>query len=88
MAESNADTTAQSGSRAMPMSMRAPPANIPPPRPLLMDNNLSTNWKQWRKFWQRFEVATGIFKQEDLIRVATLLSVVGADTAKVYDTFT
>ena len=33
-------------------------------------------------------IATGIFKQEDLIRVATLLSVVGEDAAKVYDTFT
>ena len=88
MAQSNADTTGQSGSRAMPITMMAPPVNIPPPRPLLMDNNLSTNWKQWRKVWQRFEIATGIFKQEDLIRVATLLSVVGEDAAKVYDTFT
>ena len=88
MAQSNADTTAQSGSRAMPMSMMAAPANIPPPRPLVMDNNLSTNWKQWRKVWQRFEIATGTFKQEGLIRVATLLSVVGEDAAKVYDTFT
>ena len=70
------------------MSMMAAPANIPPPRPLVMDNNLSTNWKQWRKVWQRFEIATGTFKQEGLIRVATLLSVVGEDAAKVYDTFT
>ena len=82
MAESNADTTAQSGSRAMPMM--ASSANIPPPRPLLMDNNLSTNCMQWRKVWQRFEIVIGIFKQEVLIRVAILLSVVGEDAAKVY----
>ncbi|RLJ22759.1 hypothetical protein DJ031_00295 [bacterium endosymbiont of Escarpia laminata] len=86
MAESNtADTT---GCGASATAMLIPPANIPPPRPLIMDNNLATNWKQWRKIWQRYEIATGIYKQEGLIRVATLLSVIGEDAAKVYDTFT
>ena len=37
---------------------------------------------------QRYDIATGIVKQEGLIRVAIRLSVHGEDAAKVYDTFT
>ena len=65
-----------------------PPANLPPPKPLIMGDNLATSWKQWRKIWLRYEIATGINKQEGLVRVATLLSVIGEDAARVYATFT
>ena len=89
MYETNLSNTADTtGNWASTVTMMIPPANIPPPRPLDMDDNLATNWKQWRKTWQRYEIATGIFKQEGLIRVATLLSVIGEQAAKVYDTFT
>ena len=89
MYETNLSNTADTtGNGASTVTMMIPPANIPPPRPLDMDDNLATNWKQWRKTWQRYEIATGIFKQEGLIRVATLLSVIGEQAAKVYDTFT
>ena len=89
MYETNLSNTADTtGNGASTVTMMIPPANIPPPRPLDMDDNLATNWKQWRKTWQRYEIATGICKQEGLIRVATLLSVIGEQAAKVYDTFT
>ena len=62
------------------------PANLPPPKPLKMDDNLATSWNQWRKIWIRYEIATGINKQVGLVRVATLLSFIGKDAAKVYMT--
>ena len=64
-----------------------PPVNLPPPKPLIVDDNLASNWKQWKKVWQRYEIAAGIYKQEDLIRVSTLLSVIREDAVKVFDTF-
>lgn len=64
-----------------------PPANLPPPKPLVVDDNLASNWKQWKKVWQRYEIAAGIYKQADLVRVSTLLSVIGEDAVKAFDTF-
>ena len=57
-----------------------PPANLPPPKPLIVDDNLATTWKQWKKVWQRYEIAAQIYKQEDIVRVSTLLSVIGEDS--------
>ena len=65
-----------------------PPANLPPPKPLVIVDNLATSWKQWKKIWQRYEIAAGIYKQSDLVRVATLLSVIGEDAVQIFDTFT
>ena len=64
-----------------------PPANLPPPKALVMDDNVATNWKAWKKVWTRYEIATGISKQEPLVRVSTLLSVIGEDATKAFDTF-
>lgn len=61
--------------------------NLPPPKPLVVDDNLASNWKQWKKVWQRYEIATGINKQENLVRVSTLLSVIGEEAVKAFDTF-
>lgn len=41
-----------------------------------------------KKYGTRYEIATGICKQEDLVRVSTLLSVIGEETVKAFDTFT
>ena len=63
-------------------------SNIPPPKPLnINDKSVSILWKSWKKTWTRFEVATGIDETSDKKRVCTLLSVIGEDAVKVYDTF-
>ena len=64
-----------------------PPANLPPPKPLMMDDNLATNWNAWKKAGTRYEVATGVNKQEQLVRVWTMLSVIGEDATKAFDAF-
>ena len=50
-----------------------PPANVPPTKPLVMDDKLASNWNAWKKAWTRYEVATGVNKQEQLVRVSKLL---------------
>ena len=35
----------------------------------------------------RYEIATGIYKQENLVRLSTLLSVIGEEAVKAFDTF-
>ena len=60
---------------------------LPPPKPLIVHDNLVSNWKQWKKGWQLYEIAAGIYKQEYLIRVSTLLSVIGEDAARAFNTF-
>lgn len=64
-----------------------PPANFPPQKPLIVDENLASNWKQWKKVWQRYEIAAGIYKQDDLVRVSTLLSVIGEDAINMFGRF-
>ena len=63
---------------AAPLIM--PSANLPPPKPLVIDDNLATSWKQWKKIWQRYEIAAGINKQSD--------SVIDEDSVKIFNTFT
>ena len=72
---------------APPAQIFMPPANLPPPKALVMDDNVATNWKAWKKVWSRYEIATGISKQEPLVRVSTLLSVIGEDATKAFDAF-
>ena len=63
-------------------------SNILPPKPLnINDKSASNLWKSWRKTWTRFEVATGIDEAAEKKRVWTLLSVIGEDAVKVFETF-
>ena len=69
---------------------KQPPANLPPPKSLVVDDNLASNWKQWKKVWQRYEIVMGFYKQENLVRglrVSKLLAVIGEDAVKAFDTF-
>ena len=63
-------------------------SNIPPPKPLnINDKSASSLSKSWRKTWTRFDVATGINEAAEKKRVCTLLSVIGGDAVKVFETF-
>ena len=81
------DTTESASGTSAAAPMTLPPMNLPPPKPLVVDDNLASNWKQWKKVWQRYEIATGINKQKNLVRVSTLLSVIGEEAVKAFDTF-
>ena len=63
------------------------PANLLPPRELCFDDNLATTRKSWKQAWKRYEIATGVHKLEGIVCVSTLLSIIGEDGIKAYDTF-
>ena len=49
-----------------------------PPQTLdLNSGNVSANWKKFKQKYFNYEIATGISKKGDAIRVATLLTVIG-----------
>ena len=83
---SNAEEVAEATPAVAPLIV--PPMNLPPPKPLVVEDNLACNWKQWKKVLQRYEIATGTCKQEDVVGVSTLLSVIGEEAIKAFDTFT
>ena len=63
-------------------------SNLPPPKALTFDDNLATAWKSWKTAWQHYEIATGVHKQEGIVRVSTSLSIIGEDGIKAHDTLT
>jgi hypothetical protein len=63
------------------------PSNLPPPKSLIFDDNLATTWESWKKSWTRYKIATSV-QNRCIVRVSTLLSVIGEDGVKAYDTFT
>ena len=67
-----------------PTAIYIPPANIPPPKPLVFDDNFAASWK---KAWNHFKIATGVYKQDGVVLVSTLLSIIGEDGVKTFDTF-
>ena len=61
---------------------------IPAPKTLnINDKSASSPWKYWKKTWERYGIATGIYETGNKKRVCTLLSILGEDAVKVFDTF-
>ena len=46
--------------------------------------NLVNNWEYFKQQWQDYEVATGLDKQEQKIRLATLRSAMGKDCLQIF----
>ena len=53
--------------------------HIPVPEPMDMKGDVYNNWTFFRAQWENYEVATGIDKKNNKIRLATLLSVMGKE---------
>ena len=62
---------------------------FPPPEPLQLSiGNSPQNWKQFKQKWRTYELATGVGKKDDAIRVATISTVIGDEALDVFNTFT
>lgn len=60
--------------------------NIPSPKSLdISSGNLAEKWKLWKCTWTNYELATKVAKEDDEIRVATLLAIIGEETVRVYN---
>lgn len=53
----------------------------------LKTRNHKESWKLFKQMWMNYEVATGLNEAKDEKRVATLLTMVGRDALRVYNTF-
>ena len=63
------------------------PANLLPPKPQVMGCKFGNQLENVEKSLSRYKIATGIAKQSVLVCVSTLLSVIGEDATKVFNTF-
>ena len=59
-----------------------------PPKALLLEGNISENWRKWQQQFRLYLVASGIAEKSPLIQASTLLHVIGADAVEIYNTFT
>lgn len=72
----------EEAAQAVQAQILMPPSKLPPSKALTSDDNLSSSWRTWKQAWKRYEIPTGVNWQEGIIRVSTLLSVIGEDGVK------
>ena len=62
-------------------------AKIPSPLNLSDCLHQGENWKSFRREWKFYELAAGIHKKAQEVRVASLLNVIGKEGMDMYETF-
>lgn len=67
--------------------MSAIAASIKPPKPLVIEENMATKWKQWWRQFKWYSVATELENKPPPIQAATFLSCIGEECVRVLDTF-
>ncbi|XP_011437820.3 retrovirus-related Pol polyprotein from transposon 297 [Magallana gigas] len=60
-------------------------SELPIPLPMNVKGDLKGNWKFFKSQWMNYEIATGLDKKHDAIRIATLLTVIGKDCYHIYE---
>ena len=60
-------------------------SNIPLPPKLETKRNLAENWKIWKQIWESYEIVSNLVKQEDIYRVATFITCIGANALEIYN---
>lgn len=58
--------------------------NFPVPAPMEMKGDLAQNWSFFRSQYENYEIATGLDKKGQGVRMATLLSVMGRECFRIY----
>ena len=53
----------------------------------LQSGNKKENWKLFHQTWKNYEIASSLNEKTNDVRVATLLSVIGEDALRIYNTF-
>lgn len=59
-------------------------ANFPVPAPMEFKGDLSSNWTFFRSQWDNYVIATELDQKDDVVVVASLLSVLGKECFRVY----
>ena len=68
----------------------AMPVLAKPPKSLNLEDcsHRGENWKQFKRNWIYYEIASKIDKEDGVVRVTHLLNVIGKDAQDLYKTFT
>ena len=63
--------------------------NILGPEPIDFRNarEISSTWKRFLSQWRNYEIATGLKKKSEEVRLATFLCVIGSQGQEEYDNF-
>ena len=56
------------------------------PDPLSLENR-GESWKQFKREWKFYEIASKNFKEDDEVRIAALMNVIGWEGMGLFDTF-
>ena len=59
-------------------------SNFPIPSPMNVKGDPVNNWEFFRQQWTDYEVATGLDKQEQKIRLATFRSIMGKECLQIF----
>lgn len=62
-------------------------AQLQPPPPLILQGNLSENWKNWIQRFEPFSLASGVAEKSETVQCATFLHMAGEEAIKVGNTF-
>lgn len=68
-----------SGSRSLAFT-----SNFPVPSPMSVKGDPVNNWEFFRQQWDDYEVATGLEKQDQKIRLATFRSIMGKECLQIF----
>ena len=60
---------------------------LQPPGPLILQGNLSKNWRKWKQRFELYSAASGLKDKDKGVQSATLLHVVGEEALEIYNTF-
>ena len=61
---------------------------IPPPAPMNVKEDVSTNWKMFTEAWRYYVTATELNKKPKEVQAGALCSVMGMDCVKVMNSLT
>lgn len=60
---------------------------LPPPASLDIHDS-AEKWKEFEKAWRNYSVTMKLHQQPEIVQIATLLTVIGAEAIKVFSTLT
>ena len=77
-------TTTHQAPTALAVSALSFTSNFPVPAPMKISGDRINSWEFFRQQWEDYELATGLHKRPEAIRLATLRSLMGKDCLQIF----
>ncbi|KAF5282886.1 hypothetical protein FQR65_LT14189 [Abscondita terminalis] len=75
----SSETTALRGNSAM--------AGIKPPKPLIVDQDAATNWKNWLQQFEWYAIAVQLYDKPPEVQAATFMATIGQEAIRIFNSF-